>query len=113
MMDQIIGLGAAGLILGCAAFEKIESLLSRGIFQFIGRTSYSFYLVHIMLLFAPAPLIYRATHSYAITWLSTLALAYGISCLVFELVEVPMIKQGNKFSSLFTSHFPPKASKNV
>jgi len=110
---QIIGFGAAGLILGCASFVKIETLLSRGIFQFIGRTSYSFYLVHFMLLFAPAPAIYRATHSYAITWLSTLALAYGISCLIFELIEIPMIKQGNKFSKLFSTHFPPKASKII
>jgi peptidoglycan/LPS O-acetylase OafA/YrhL len=105
IINQLVGLGAAGLILASASFVKIEAFLKRSMFQFIGRTSYSFYLVHIMLLFAPGPLIYRATRSYAITWLSTLALAYGVSCLIFEFVEVPMIKQGNRISNWFSGRF--------
>jgi peptidoglycan/LPS O-acetylase OafA/YrhL len=111
VINQIMGMGAAGLILATASFARAESLLNKGMFQFVGRTSYSFYLVHLMLLFAPAPLIYRATGSYVITWLSAITLAYGISWLIFEWVELPMINLGNKFSNLFSARIVPIRSK--
>jgi peptidoglycan/LPS O-acetylase OafA/YrhL len=108
---QIVGMSAAGLMLATASFSRIGALLNKTIFRFIGRTSYSFYLVHLMLLIAPAPLIYRATGSYAITWLAAMILAYGISWAIFEWVELPMIKQGNKFSNLFCARPAPAGSK--
>ena len=41
---QVSGLGAAGIILAVSSFAGASSLLNRGVFQFLGRTSYSFYL---------------------------------------------------------------------
>ena len=56
---QISGLGAAGIILGVSSFAGVASVLNSGVFQFLGRTSYSFYLVHFVFILAITPVLYR------------------------------------------------------
>ena len=106
LVAQLVGLGAAGLILGSASSGRISRLLRTGVFQFIGRTSYSFYLTHLVLLIAIAPLFYLATGSYLITWLGALALAYLVSDLPFKFVEVPGMRLGSRASEIFAKRWP-------
>ena len=105
LLNQITGVGAAAFIIGCVALVRIRALLNQRLFQFIGRTSYSFYLVHLVLMFALAPLIYRATNSLAACWFSVLVLSYLLAMLIFEAVELPMIRQGNKVAAAFVARF--------
>jgi len=101
LVTQLFSLGAAGLILGSASSGRISVLLRTGVFQFLGRTSYSFYLTHLLFLIAVAPLIYMATGSFLITWLGTLAVAYLVSDLLFRFVEVPGMRLGAWASDIF------------
>jgi peptidoglycan/LPS O-acetylase OafA/YrhL len=101
LVTQLLSLGAAGLILGSASSGRISVLLRTGVFQFLGRTSYSFYLTHLLFLIAVAPLIYMATGSFLITWLGTLAVAYLVSDLLFRFVEVPGMRLGAWASDIF------------
>jgi peptidoglycan/LPS O-acetylase OafA/YrhL len=105
LLDQIVGLGAAGFIVGCVALVRIKTLLNQHLFQFLGQTSYSFYLFHLVLLLGLAPLIHRATHSLMVCWFSVLALSYLLSILIFEALELPLIRQGNKAAAAFVARF--------
>jgi peptidoglycan/LPS O-acetylase OafA/YrhL len=106
VMKQIVGLGATGLILGCASFTRIGSLLNRGAFQFIGRTSYSFYLLHLPLLIAVGPLIFRVTHSYWMAWGGCLVLTYLLADLFFRFIESPGITLGNRVTKYWAPVLP-------
>jgi peptidoglycan/LPS O-acetylase OafA/YrhL len=103
VVRQIVGLGAAGLILASASLRSLETLLNRGVFLFIGRTSYSFYLIHFVILLSVAPLLYQYSHSFLITWGGALLLAYAVSDLLFRLVEYPMIDYGSRVANWYTS----------
>ena len=89
LVTQLVSLGATGFILASASSGRISRLLKRGVFQFLGRTSYSFYLSHFLFLLTVAPLLYLASGSYLIAWLGTLAVTYLVSDLLFKFVEAP------------------------
>jgi peptidoglycan/LPS O-acetylase OafA/YrhL len=102
---QLVGLGAAGLILGSASLGCISVVLRSGVCQFLGRTSYSFYLSHFLFLLTVAPLFYRASGSYLIAWIGTLAVAYLVSDLLFKFVEVPGMRLGSWASGNFVKRW--------
>jgi peptidoglycan/LPS O-acetylase OafA/YrhL len=104
-INQIVGLGAASFIVGCIALVRIKTLLNQHLFQFIGRTSYSFYLLHFMLLIGLSPWIYRVTHSLAACWLSVLLLAYLLAILVFEAIELPLIRVGKRVAAALVARW--------
>jgi peptidoglycan/LPS O-acetylase OafA/YrhL len=99
--EQLIGLGAAAIILGSVFFKKIAMSLSTRPFHFIGRTSYSFYLVHLLFQLTPAPLVYYWTHSWLATGLAALILSYFTAWLMFIFVEKPVIKKGHAFAEKY------------
>ena len=105
LVIQLVGLGAAGLILGSASLGRLSLLLRTGVFQFLGRTSYSFYLSHLPLLIVIGPLIHLASGSYLITWLGTLAVVYSVSYLLFRFVEVPGMRLGSCASGVFAKRW--------
>ena len=89
--QQFVGLGAFGIIFACVSFSKISAILCARPLQFMGMTSYSFYLLHLLFQMAPGPLIYHLTGSWLATWTSVLFLTYAAAWLVFTFVERPMI----------------------
>jgi peptidoglycan/LPS O-acetylase OafA/YrhL len=105
LIAQLVGLGAGGLILGSASFGRISFLLRTGVLQFLGRTSYSFYLTHLPLLIAIAPLLYLTSGSFLIAWFGTLAIAFLVSELLFRLVEVPGMRLGSWASNIFAKRW--------
>ena len=105
LVTQLISFGATGIILSSASSGRIGSLLRTGPFQFLGRTSYSFYLSHFLFLLAVAPLLYLASGSYVIAWLGTLAVAYLASDLLFKFVEVPGMRVGSWLSDIFAKRW--------
>ena len=105
LVTQLVSLGAAGFILSSASSGRISLLLRTRVFQFLGRTSYSFYLTHFLFLLAVAPLLYLASGSYLIAWLGTLAVAYLMSDLLFKFVEVPGMRLGSWASDIFAKRW--------
>ena len=101
LIAQMVGLGSAVIILVSASSGRISSLLRARVCQFVGCTSYSFYLTHFLFLFVVAPPCYLATGSYLIAWLVTLAVAYLVSYLLFRFVEVPGMQLGSWASDVF------------
>lgn len=97
-----LGLGAAGLT-ACAAFLPLarRSLASRPC-RFLGRISYSLYLVHypIVLLLAPR-LVARplGPFDFVLLLAAVLALALPLSALSHRFVELPAIRAGNRLAA--------------
>ena len=102
LVTQLVSLGATAFILASASSGRISRLLKTGVFQFLGRTSYSFYLSHFLFLLTVAPLLYLASGSYLIAWLGTLAVTYLVSDLLFKFVEVPGMRLGSWASSSYS-----------
>ncbi len=102
LVTQLVSLGATGFILASASSGRISRLLKSGVFQFLGRTSYSFYLSHFLFLLTVAPLLYLASGSFLIAWLGTLAVAYLVSDLLFKFVEMPGMRLGSWASGSYS-----------
>jgi peptidoglycan/LPS O-acetylase OafA/YrhL len=102
LVGQVVSFGATGVILVSASSGRISRLLKTGVFQFLGRTSYSFYLSHFLFLITVAPVLYLASGSYLIAWLGTLVVTYLVSDLLFKFVEVPGMRLGSWASAIFS-----------
>lgn len=92
-------IGCALFLLVILASEKIKKMLSIRLLVLQGKTSYSIYLVHLLVLFLCFPLA-------SVQFLSTPALFIMIYTLVFLLsiflyhgIELPMIRLGRKLES--------------
>jgi peptidoglycan/LPS O-acetylase OafA/YrhL len=101
VFEQVAGIGAAGLVLACASFRALGTMLRRRLFQFIGVTSYSLYLVHFILLVALGPIVYMRLPSFALTWAVVLMVSYIIAFALFKAVEMPFNKWGHQLARAF------------
>jgi peptidoglycan/LPS O-acetylase OafA/YrhL len=110
-IQQVVGLGAAGLILGSVSFVRLRTGLTRPALQFVGYTSYSFYLIHLVLLLAFGSAIFRAFHSYVITWVSILAVSYLVAHLFFQFIERPGMRLGHLLAERFKQSASGVAAK--
>jgi peptidoglycan/LPS O-acetylase OafA/YrhL len=95
IIEQVVGLGSAGLIVFCVGCVSSNGFMGSRPMRFIGETSYSFYLSHMIFLFALSFWLLKYTGSYAATWLTVLALTYVVSYLLFHFVEMPMNRVGH------------------
>jgi peptidoglycan/LPS O-acetylase OafA/YrhL len=94
------GLGAALIILAVVAEPRYAAALRRWPLQFMGRISYSFYLVHLPITFFVASYLHRSfglVASAVIAFLLTIIVA----CLMFEFIERPGMGLGSKAARLF------------
>jgi peptidoglycan/LPS O-acetylase OafA/YrhL len=93
--DYIRGVGALGLIALALGIKKISSGLSHGFLVWLGRISYSLYLVHI-------PILYVVNQTIGASWsvLETSIAFIPLSILAAEvmarLIEFPSIELGKK-----------------
>jgi peptidoglycan/LPS O-acetylase OafA/YrhL len=94
LIEQSVGLGAAGLILSCLALSAPSGFFGSRPLRFLGATSYSFYLLHLVLMFSLSSWLLRFTASYIATVFAILVITYLISYVVFRFVEVPMNRVG-------------------
>jgi peptidoglycan/LPS O-acetylase OafA/YrhL len=80
-------LGAAGLVLLAAYWPPARALLRTGFFRWLGRVSFSVYLVHVPIIDALDALFGSA--SPAVRILLSLILALGVAELFSRFVEQP------------------------
>ena len=71
-------LGAFVLVLGILFWEGAQKLLSRRLFRWLGKISYSVYLIHIPLLFSLSTGIFPWTEG-TLGYLGSAALSFGVS----------------------------------
>lgn len=98
VVEQLAALGAAGFILACASLRSLGALLSRKPLRFIGATSYSFYLLHFIVLVALSPVVFAWVPSFGVTWIAALGVSYALAFAVYRLVEVPFMRAGSRLA---------------
>lgn len=98
----LMGAGAAGLTASAAFLPLAKRPLSSRPCRFLGRVSYSLYLLHypLILLLAPA-LVERplGVEDYTLLLAAVLALGLPLSELSYRCVELPAIRAGNAFGA--------------
>lgn len=100
--DALYGLGAAALVVLAIEIPRLRAFLNEPIPQWLGRISYSIYLIHlpIMLVVVP-PLIGRMPFGFVVA--AVLAAALAAATVLHALVEVPAIKLGHRLTRRTTS----------
>ena len=98
----VTGLGAFLVLLWVMASPRVQELLDWSFFQFLGRVSYSLYLVHFIVLLTAAQYSIHWANSIGITgsysyWLAfavTIIGSLALAALCFRFVERPAISLG-------------------
>ena len=100
--DPMIIIGASGIIAAGLCEPEISKMLRLSLFQYLGRISYSIYLLHGTILYL---LVYTLYDRVPLIWLF-LPLAIGVlffSTAFYYLVEKPSIRLGHKLAKGFRS----------
>jgi peptidoglycan/LPS O-acetylase OafA/YrhL len=107
VVHQLCGIGAALLIISCAFSSRIKSIFDRPVLQFMGRTSYSFYLIHLVVLLSIAAAIHSIDGglSWPI-WIVGAVLSYVASGLIYHYIEAPFIDLGKRWARRQSSKHP-------
>jgi peptidoglycan/LPS O-acetylase OafA/YrhL len=103
--DWAISLGVAIFIIAAIGSNKIATVLLLKPVHFIGKTSYSVYLYHAIILVACVHLLYGYVPIWGILVLM-LGLTILISWLSFDYIEAPSIKIGRVLSDFWGKTFP-------
>jgi peptidoglycan/LPS O-acetylase OafA/YrhL len=93
LTDWPVVVGCSGLVMLSIATRRIGSMLRSAVPQFLGRISYSLYLVHATVLFTLVHLLYGRWPIAAILALF-LPLSIALSWLFHLAIEVPAISAG-------------------
>lgn len=95
--DLLAAFGASGFIILAVHNNLIKNLLSRSIFHFYGKISYSFYLLHMGIINL---LIYSLKDHYSLLYLKFMMFIVVtiISYLSYRYIEIPMIQLGKKLT---------------
>lgn len=76
-------LGAFFLLLGILSWESAQKFLSMGLFRWLGKISYSVYLIHIPLLFSLSTGLFLWTEG-KLGYLGSTALSFGVSLVALS-----------------------------
>jgi peptidoglycan/LPS O-acetylase OafA/YrhL len=87
LLWSLVGLGAAGIILCAIGFEPVRAFLNRRITQFLGRISFSLYLIHVPIIATLAFVLGDA--QWWLVGLIGLPLSIGVATVFHRYVEVP------------------------
>jgi Predicted acyltransferases len=92
--DYLIVIGAAIIVLCSLFISRISAILQKSLFTFLGKISYSFYLVHLGVLITTISIVMGYINSMLISTMSSLILSLAISAIFYYLVEKPFITLG-------------------
>lgn len=100
-IEMCIGLASAGLILVAAERGGLQNWLTQPILQYLGKISYSFYLIHWPIAFSVARFGHRLTGDnlfWGVVWLITAAaIAMIFAHIIYVLIEQPSMRLAAKF----------------
>jgi peptidoglycan/LPS O-acetylase OafA/YrhL len=88
--DYTNAIGGAIVMMMALARARAGNFLQSPVFNFMGDTSYSFYLLHMPVLITLCSLVGKQSPGGTIIIiLSAITLAYGLSFVVFKMIEIP------------------------
>lgn len=76
-------IGGSLVLLGCFYNTKVQKLLAKSIFKFLGRIAFSLYLVHFIMICSLGSFLFFKAYQYG--------LSYGMSVLVSVSITTPVI----------------------
>ncbi|WP_439443269.1 acyltransferase family protein [Listeria aquatica] len=94
--DVVIGVGCVGVILVCYQSETVQVWLSRPIYLFLGKISFSVYLVHCVVFIPWIYLLHNVISSLVVVELLSLPLIFVVAYLSYLLFEKPAQQFGRK-----------------
>jgi len=110
--DAAVGLGGALFILVILASAKLQRLLSTGPIHFLGRSSYSLYITHSVVI----PLTFYALYlqlNGIFLFILSIAFAVAFAGVMYHLVERPSIQLGYLFSRKVREQLSTLSAKAV
>jgi peptidoglycan/LPS O-acetylase OafA/YrhL len=102
--------GSAMIILICSATPPIRNFLARGFVHFVGKVSFSLYLVHMLILICLTPRLLAVldpSHpglNWAIGLLFTAAVAIATAGPLYKLLEMPAMSMGKALGKWVDLH---------
>jgi peptidoglycan/LPS O-acetylase OafA/YrhL len=90
----LTGVGSFGLILLCSKIRILKNIFSSKFGVFLGKTSYSFYLIHLPILIVTCSLFFSIFHSILLCGLIALAVSLIFSYIIFVTIEKKAIGFG-------------------
>jgi peptidoglycan/LPS O-acetylase OafA/YrhL len=101
-------LGCVLILITCLGSHRIERMLSQGPVVFLGRISYSVYLVQLLILLCVLPPLVQLLNAWGIqrngvllplTVCASVLLTTGLAALTYRLIELPSIELGRFLTS--------------
>jgi peptidoglycan/LPS O-acetylase OafA/YrhL len=96
--DGVIAVGGAGVVLFALADRRLSRMILVPAISFLGRVSYSLYLIHGTVLFSCAYL-FHARLSPFIWFAPYLAVSLAASAVMYRWIEVPSMNLGKRLAS--------------
>lgn len=98
------GLGAGLILMFALGSSAAQGFLSTSLLHRLGRTSYSSYLIHMLILMCVTPdllkMLENITHNHGLLWLagwlSTFCIVQSLSWLSYYWIEIPSITMGKR-----------------
>ena len=108
LIDWLTGMGCAMVLLCIMATVKFQQILSFPALRYLGKVSYSIYLVHFAVLINATPLFLSLVHAseerfYVAWWLglaATIACSVGFAAPCHRFIEVPSMALGKRLGRL-------------
>ncbi len=109
----VAGVGASLLILSVIGSRHLQRLLKLAPFTYLGRISYSFYLLHFLVLKCLSPYFLTIINrwvttgtevSYLLGLLATIGVTVLLSDVAYRWIEIPSIQLGRLLSRSAASH---------
>lgn len=94
--DYVTSCGSILIILTVLSSEKLKRLLIIRPINFLGKISFSFYLLHLPILITLTSILYPMINSIFLISALGLALSIISSYIVYQMIEVPFINLGRK-----------------
>jgi peptidoglycan/LPS O-acetylase OafA/YrhL len=101
MVDYMRGLGAAGFIALALGNRRVAAALNHVLLTWLGRVSYSLYLVHIPILYVVAKTVGQHYSIFTMTVVVT-TLSLASAAILVKTIEQPFILVGKRLSAVIT-----------
>jgi peptidoglycan/LPS O-acetylase OafA/YrhL len=99
LFDYVVTLSSATFIIYALGSIKLSSLLLKKPMLFLGKISYSLYLLHIIVLFSFMYLFYGIL-PIELIYLFTIAVSLLLASLSWRFIEIPSIALGKRFTKV-------------
>ncbi|MGN8232278.1 acyltransferase family protein [Priestia flexa] len=90
-------LGCAILIIVALGSSLISSVLKANFFRFLGKISYSLYLIHFMVLFTLINVFYDKTPMWSL-WFLTVIISITLATASYYFIEIPSVNLGKRLT---------------